>query len=164
MSRYRLALRHSRSTSRCGRFRAGGPWSSRSLGSAADPRVQKDGSEQDPTLERERPVAVPLRIDDSQLHHAEHGGAEEGADHGTEAAGEQAAADDGADDEDELQADPFSRLHRAELERFDDPHQRSGSRGHHEQQDLRARHGYTYVARGVRVAAGGVDPVAETGL
>ena len=59
------------------------------------------------------------------------------ADHRPVAAGQEAAADDGADDEDELEPDALLRLHRAELERLDDPQQRRGRRRHHEEGDLR---------------------------
>src|SRR5437867_7228568 len=96
--------------------------SSRLLRAAAEHRVEDDCEEEDRALEGERPVAVPLRVDDPELDHAEHRGAEAGADHGAVAAGEEAAADDRADDEDELEPDPLLRLHRPELDRLDDPH------------------------------------------
>ena len=66
---------------------------------------------------------------------------------GAGAAGQQAAADDGADDEDELEPDALLGLHRTQLERRDDPDQRGRHRRHHEQRDLRARHGNADVAR-----------------
>src|SRR5207253_10033383 len=99
----------------------------RLLCAVADVEVEEDGCEEDRALERVRPVAVPLRVDDAELHHSEHRCAEQRADHRAESAGEQATADDGTDDEDELETDPFLRLHRTELERLDHSHQRRNS-------------------------------------
>src|SRR5689334_19963062 len=93
--------------------------SSRSLCTVADAEVEEHGGEEDRALERIGPVAVPLRVDDAELHHAEHRRTEERPDHRAEAAGEETPADDRADDEDELEADALLRLHRAELERLD---------------------------------------------
>src|SRR6267378_7476266 len=93
--------------------------SSRFLRATADDRVQHYRREENRALKRVGPVAVPLCIDDPDLHHAEHRRAEEGADHRAEASREQAAADDRADDEDELEPDPLLRLHRAKLECLD---------------------------------------------
>src|SRR6266481_7901441 len=138
--------------------------SSRSLSSAPDPSVQEHRCEQDPALEGEGPVAVPLRVDDPELHHPEHGRAEERADHRTKTPCQEAATYDRTDDEDELQADALSRLHRAQLERLDDAHERGRRGRHHEEQDLRASHRNAHVARRARLAAGAVDPVAEAGL
>src|SRR5439155_26733747 len=107
--------------------------SSRLMRAVADEEVEEDGSEQDRALERVRPVRIPLRVDDTELHHPEHRGAEERSDDRAGAAGEQATADNGTDDEDELEPDSLLRLHRAQLERLDDPHQRSGARGQHEE-------------------------------
>ena len=140
------------------------PSSSRSLALLRIHGVQQHGREQDPALECVRPVAVPLRVDDPELNHAEHRGPEERADDGTEAAGQQATADDGADDEDELEADAFSRLHRAQLERLDDAHERGCRRRQHEKQNLGARDGDADVPGRVRLAARTVDPVPETRL
>src|SRR5206468_7555623 len=110
MSKCPSAPRRCRSTWRCGRPRAGAPSSPRFLRAAADERVEHHRGEQDAALEGEGPVAVPLGVDDSELDHPEHGGAEERTDDGAEAAGEQTPADDGADDEDELEADAFPCL------------------------------------------------------
>src|SRR6266568_5079016 len=115
--------------------------SSRFLSSASDQGVEQHRGEQNPALECEGPVAVPLCIDDSELDHPEHRGAEERADYRAEAAGEQTAADYGTDDEDELQPDAFGSLHRTQLQGLDDPHQRGGAGRHHEECDLGTSNG-----------------------
>src|SRR5581483_9130092 len=105
--------------------------SARALRAVPYEEVEEHGCEQDRALERVGPVAVPLRVDDSELHHPEHRGTEERADHRAVAARQEAAADDRADDEDELEANALLRLHRAQLERLDDAHQRGNAgRGH----------------------------------
>src|SRR5205814_9461442 len=102
--RCRAARRRCRSTSRCSPLRADAS-SSRSLSAAADQRVEHHRGEEDRALERVGPVAVPLRIDDAELDHPEHGGAEERADHRAQAAGQQTAADDGAVEDEEYEPD-----------------------------------------------------------
>src|SRR5207249_7848653 len=81
--------------------------------------------------------------------------------HRAEAAGEQTAADDRADDEDELESDALLRLHRTELERLDDAHQRGNPGGHHEERDLRPGDRNADVPSGEWVPAGAIDPIAE---
>src|SRR4029453_19137723 len=96
--------------------------------------------------------------------HPEHPAPKKSAAPGAVAARQQTAADDGADDEDELEPDALPRLHRAQLERLDDPHQGGSTGSHHEERDLGADDGDAGVPRSDRVASGAVDPVAEAGL